>query len=320
MEKVVDEVEQIRVLRLVPVPVTISTVKMEQPARHAYSVELWQRRPTGKRRGKDWQLVRSVTPQRRGQPLEAIPFVFHGPTHSRAQVEKPPISDLVAANLDHYRLKVDFKHGMHFTALPTAWVSGFDKGAELRIGATTAWVTETPGASAGFLEFKGEGLGTFEKALDRSERLMTVLGSRLLETQKRVSESAEALALRQAGESSIIGCLAVAVTASLNDVLRWVYWWHSTEALPEDVSPEHLRYELNTDFEAAPLGANELTALVAAWQQGAISRDTLLHNLRAGELLPPVRTNEQEVELIGKEPVPMKAVLVGAEDGDDATS
>ena len=64
---------------------------------------------------------------------------------------------------------------------------------------------------------------------------MTVLGSRLLETQKRVSESAEALALRQAGESSIIGCLAVAVTASLNDVLRWVYWWHSTEALPEDV-------------------------------------------------------------------------------------
>lgn len=34
---------------------------------------------------------------------------------------------------------------------------------------------------------------------------MTVLGSRLLETQKRESESAEALALRQAGESSIIG-------------------------------------------------------------------------------------------------------------------
>jgi hypothetical protein len=131
---------------------------------------------------------------------------------------------------------------------------------------------------------------------------MTVLGSRLLETQKRVSESAEALALRQAGESSIIGCLAVAVTASLNDVLRWVYWWHSTEALPEDVSPQHLRYELNTDFEAARLDAKELTALVAAWQQGAISRDTLLHNLRAGELLPPARTNEQEVELIGREP------------------
>ena len=59
------------------------------------------------------------------------------------------------------------------------------------------------------------------------------------------------------------------------------------------------RYELNTDFEALAMGAKELTALVVAWQQGAISRDTLLHNLRAGELLPPVRTNEQEAELMG---------------------
>ena len=120
--------------------------------------------------------------------------------------------------------------------------------------------------------------------------------------------------------------LAVAVTASLNDVLRWVYWWHSTESLPEDVSPQHLRYQLNTDFEAATLGAKELTALVEAWQQGAISRDTLLHNLRAGELLPPARTNEQEVELIGKEPAPVKLPpsvpvgVMGWRAGDDACS
>jgi len=118
-------------------------------------------------------------------------------------VELPPIGHLIAADLDHYRLTIDYRHGMHFTALPTAWVSGFPKGDELRIGSSTAWVTETVGASAGYLEFRGDGLGTFEKALDRSERLMTVLGSRLLETQKRVSESAEALALRQAGEGGI---------------------------------------------------------------------------------------------------------------------
>ena len=73
------------------------------------------------------------------------------------------------------------------------------------------------------------------------------------------------------------------------------YGWHSTEAMPEDASPQHLRYELNTDFEAATLGAKERTALVSAWQQGAISPDALLHNLRAGELLPPARSSEQEV-------------------------
>jgi hypothetical protein len=136
------------------------------------------------------------------------------------------------------------------------------------------------------------------------ERLLTVLGSRLLETQKRVSESAEALAIRQAGESSIIAGISASITASMNDVLRWVYWWHSTEATPEDVTAEHISYELNTDFEASMMSATEIQALVAAWQSGAISRDTLLHNFRTGEILPPARTNEQELDLIRKEPPP----------------
>ena len=112
---------------------------------------------------------------------------------------------------------------MHFTALPKAFVTGYDKTAQLRIGSTTAWVTDTLGAAAGYLEFKGDGLMTFERALDRVERLLTVLGSRLLESQKRVSESAEALAIRQAGESSIIAGISASITASLNDLLRSVY-------------------------------------------------------------------------------------------------
>jgi hypothetical protein len=262
-----------------------------------YQVEIWRQVQAGRKR--EWKLVRSATPLRLGKPLHAIPFVFHGPSHSRAGVEKAPIEDIVAANLDHYRLNTDYKHGMHFTALPTAFVTGFDKNSQLRIGSTTAWVTETLGATAAYLEFKGDGLSTFERAMDRVERLMAVLGSRLLESQKRVSESVEALALRQSGESSIIGSIATSLTASMNEVLRWVYWWHSTEAAPEEISSEQLKYELNTDFETARLGAGEIQALVAAWQAGAISRDTLLHNFRTGELLPPARTNEQELELIG---------------------
>ena len=86
---------------------------------------------------------------------------------------------------------------MHFTALPTAWVIGFDKNSTLRIKSSTAWVTETVGAVAGFLEYSGHGLTTFERAMDRDERLMAILGARLLETQKRVGETAEAIELRQ---------------------------------------------------------------------------------------------------------------------------
>lgn len=297
---VVEAVPQIRVLKLVP-----SNQGANAASSLTYQVEIWQLRPgKTRKKEKEWQLIRTATPLRTGKPLSAIPFIFHGPAHSRPTVAKSPIEDIVAANLHHYRLNTDYKHGMHFTALPTAFVTGFDKNAQLRIGSTTAWVTDTLGATASYLEFKGDGLATFERALDRVERLLAVLGSRLLESQKRVSESAEALAIRQAGESSIIAGISASVTASMNDVLHWVYWWHSTEAMPEDVTADHVSYELNTDFEAAMMSAAEIQALVAAWQSGAISRDTLLHNFRTGEILPPARTNEQELELIRKEPPP----------------
>ena len=53
------------------------------------------------------------------------------------------------------------------------------------------------------------------------------------------------------------------------------------------------------------MSAAEMQALVLAWQSGAISRDTLLHNFRTGEILPSARTNEQKMELIRKEPAPI---------------
>ena len=92
-----------------------------------------------------------------------------------------------------------YKHGLHFTALPTAWVSGFDKAATLRIGSSTAWVSGDAGGDGWVPGVHGQGLTTFERAMDRDERLMAVLGSRMLEDEKRVGETATAIELRQSG-------------------------------------------------------------------------------------------------------------------------
>jgi hypothetical protein len=48
---------------------------------------------------------------------------------------------------------------------------------------------------------------------------------------------------------------------------------------------------------------------VSAWQNDAISRDTMLHNFRTGEFLPPMRTNEQELELIKRDAPPIRGIL-----------
>ena len=300
-------VEQIRVLKLVD----SRSLMVEGQNGHQQStlniqpacvVEIWQRaEKKSKRQKMEWELVATRIPLRLGKALPRIPFVFHGPRHSQPDVDKLPLSDVIAVNLDHYRLDADFKHGMHFTALPTAWVSGFDKEATLRIGSSTAWTTTTVGANAGFLEYTGQGLKTFERALDRDERLMAVLGARLLESQKKVGETAEAIELRQSGENSILANLALSVSASLTRVLAWAYWWNSTEAMPDDVSTEQVVMELNTDFSMKGMSAQELTSVVSAWQRGALSRDSMLDLFRRGEILPEGRTNDEETKLIAVE-------------------
>jgi hypothetical protein len=247
--------------------------------------------------------VDTVTPLRLGKPLPLIPFIFHGPRHSLPEVDKVPLADIIVVNLDHYRLTADYKHGMHFTALPTAWVSGFDKNSSLRIGSSTAWVAEAPGAMAGFLEFTGQGLTTFERAMDRDEQLMAVLGTRMLESRKRVGETAASIELRQSGENSILTTVSLSVSASLTQVLRWVYWWNSTEPIPDAIGPDLVLASLNTDFSITGMSFQEIAALVAAWQAGAISQDTMLDLFRAGEVIAPGRTNEEEIKLLASETV-----------------
>jgi hypothetical protein len=295
---------QVRVLKLVPGPEEEDQGRRGLRPYH-YIVELWRPKETKKRNAKvEWELIETKTPLRLGKPLPLIPFVFHGPRHSRPDVDRPPLRDIIAVNLDHYRLNADYKHGVHYTALPTAWVSGFDKSATLRIGSSTAWSSETVGATAGYLEFTGQGLTTFERAMDRDERLMAVLGSRLLEDQKRVGETAEAIQLRQSGENSVLSAIATSVSESLTQVLEWVFWWNtsqvlpSTEEIPDAITSADVLIRLNTDFSLKGMSSQDLQAIVAAWQAGAISKDSMFELFRKGEILPDGRTNQDEEQLV----------------------
>ena len=295
-----DEQDQLRVLRLVK----DTKSSGEKHAGWIYQVELWvldtSKEIRKKRGAKEW--VKTETRVPLGKPLPLIPFVFHGPRNCQECVDKLPLADIIAVNLDHYRLNADYKHGLHFTALPTAWVSGFDKTASLRIGSSTAWVAETPGATAGFLEFTGQGLTTFERAMDCDERLMAVLGSRMLEPQKRAVETAEAIELRQSGENSVLTAISLSVSDSITQILRWVYWWNSTEELPEAIGDDRVLAQLNTDFSARGMSSEEITAVVAAWQAGAISQSSMFELFRRGEVLPAGRTNEEEARMVTVQP------------------
>lgn len=85
---------------------------------------------------------------------------------------------------------------------------------------------------------------------------------------------------------------------SLTHVLRWAYWWNSTEERPDDVTKEQVHAELNSDFSIKGLSSQDIVAVVQAWQAGALSRDSMTELFRRGEVLPEGRTNEEEEALV----------------------
>ena len=282
-------VSQIRVLRLVPAGEA-----------YQYQVEVWQQVKKGAEKA-EWVLSDQMTPVRRGLALADIPFTLHGPSMSSSDVERSPLEDIATANLNHFALDVDYKHGLFFTSHPTPIVAGIDKDTELKVGSTTAWVSDNVNFKASYMEASGSGLGQYVTAFDRIERIMAILGARMLEQQKAGVETAQAMQLRQGGEGSVLAAIAHSLSQSLTHALKWAVWWQGTDETPETIDDETVSIQLNTEFEPWTMDSASMQAMVAAWQGRAISRDTLFWNLQRGGIIPPGRTLEEEQAKIDAE-------------------
>lgn len=232
-----------------------------------------------KQRDGTWITVETVRPVAYGAPLRHIPFLIQGPKDTSVAVARPPLLDLVHLNLSHYRTAADLEHGAHFTGLPTVVITGhsLQPGETLSIGAGEAWVLPSSDAKATFLEFKGDGLATLERLLDRKEAQMAALGARLLGPERLAAEAAQTLRIRRLSETSALAAMAAAVSAGLTRVLGWMTAW---AGVPGDVY-----VSLNRDHLPEPMEASELLAHVRAWQAGALSDASLFEALKRGEVV-----------------------------------
>jgi hypothetical protein len=244
-----------------------------------------------------WAIVEKIVPTRSGTPLDYIPFQFFNTHHGTPQVEKPPLLDMVDVNLSHYRTSADMEHGAHYTALPTAWIAGFPTTKDFRIGSQTAWVSDKVDAKAGFLEFKGQGLGALRELKKDKEHLMAILGARLLEDQRRAAEAADTYRIRQSGEGGALSAIVRTASDGIQKVLKAMAEWSG--ATPQQIND--IKFQLNNDFIAEKMKPDELRQLMETWQQGAISQDTFLYQLKQGEVLPAGRSIEEEKALIEAE-------------------
>lgn len=242
------------------------------------------------KKGDDEQIGADIYPTMNGKTLTYLPFKLVG------EMDEPPLIDLVDANIAHYQVNADYRHGLHFTGLPTAVVSGYtgEPGETLTIGSTTAWVFPDPQAKAAYLEFTGQGLGPMEAALKAIEQRMAMLGARMIADESKQAETLGGMQIKRAGENSILAAIVIEVGDALEWALGIFAQWSGVAA--------QCRYEINRDFTPAGLDAQQLTALVGAVQAGKISDGEFFDLMQRHDVIEPTKTFEEhqaEVDMQG---------------------
>lgn len=229
-----------------------------------------------------------------GKTFDTIPFFWVSILGPTAEICKPPLLGMVNVALSHYRLSADYAHGLHWTGLPTFYVTGSASDEPVRVGAATAILLKDPTAKVGFAEFKGDGLGSLERAIAAKEQQMAALGAAILSAEAGRNETAEAARIRHSGETGLLMAAVSAVQASMQAALAFAAEW--------DGATGAVAVELNDDFISSRLDPQTLLGLVQAYQAGALTLASLLQAMQDGDLLPQKTVVGDEVAQLNTAP------------------
>ena len=248
-----------------------------------YIQNLWREAKKG------FQIVDSVMPTNRGEPLKEIPFVFSG-----ALDEDPMLLHLADVNEDQYRLSTDQRHGLHWTALPTLFLFGDlrdenNQKKKIVVGAGSANHIDDTDAKAQLLEFTGAGLGALKSAIDDNVATMASIGAKALVSGGGGVKSAETSRIDASSETAVLSVLTNTIDNVMSKLLEIIAVW-SGAPVPE--------FKINRDFIDIKLDPQALLAYLQVFQSGGMSLDSFLNLLVKGELLPSNISAEDEADRI----------------------
>ncbi|MBS9780961.1 MAG: DUF4055 domain-containing protein [Gammaproteobacteria bacterium] len=231
-----------------------------------------------------------------GSKWDIIPFVFIGSENNDADIDEPPLLDLANLNLAHYRNSADYEDSVFFNGQAQPFISGLseewrDHLEDKKIYAGSRSVMLLPeGGNYGYAQPQPNTL--VKEAMVTKETQMIALGAKLIERTTNVKTATQVNSEDSASHSVLSLC-----ANNVSDAYRLALSWCCRY---EGVSFE-CDYEISQEYSDNKLDPQLLTALVGAWQQGAIPQSQLLRNLRQFDMIDPELTDEELLDELESE-------------------
>jgi hypothetical protein len=214
-----------------------------------------------------------------GKRLNFIPFTFIGSVNNDSSPDLPPLYDMAALNIAHFRNSADYEEMCYIVGQATPCLAGLTEGwvkdvlkGTVQLGSRAA-VMLPENASATLLQV-GENTMPHEAMMDK-EAQMRALGAKLVEQQK-VQRTAKEASMENASEQCVLCTVACNVSDAYEAALAWALMFlGGGDGKPDD----NLTYDLNTDFSVNQLDALAQAQLIAEWQAGAITDEEMRSSL-----------------------------------------
>lgn len=243
------------------------------------------------------RLKSEAFPTKQGKEFASIPMQLHGIEASNFTIKKSPLQDLSDMNISIMQRVVDQVYMLHWTALPTPYVTGVNEGDEpLTIGPTEAWTISEAEAKVGMLEFSGSSAKAHQDFIDNLKDVMAATGAQILKKEGVSRETATSVLVRTAAQTSLVSTLVKNVSEQLQHTLQNHLDWSNIQY------DDDFGYRLNDDFIKVDMEPNSQIALVKSWLDGAISHRTMFTKMKEGEIIPTNKTFEEEIQDIAKNP------------------
>lgn len=212
-----------------------------------------------------------------GTPFDFIPFFPIGSENNDSNRDHPPMYDLCAVNVAHYRNSADYEESVFINGQPMLVYSGITEqwntdvlGGKIKFG-SRGGLPLPEGGSAQILQAQPNTIA-FE-AMTHKEDQMLALGAKLVQQSVSNRKTATEAGNEAASEISILINVAKntsdAFTAALQCACLYV-----------GADESEVEFELQADATLVKLDPQKLLALIKSWQDGAISRTELRYNLR----------------------------------------
>jgi hypothetical protein len=168
----------------------------------------------------------------------------------------------------------------------------FEKIVEAGLG---AWIHIRREDKATVLETPTAALQDMEKAIVATIEEMAKMGIRMLSPEN--VQSGVALDIRNAAQTAQLGTLNSKISAQMSDIIAFmINWRYGLQITSADV-----HFELSSDFNPVPLGADWLRLATEWYEKGLIPRSLWLIMLKMNDMVPPDYKDEEGIKEINND-------------------